>query len=101
MVYEGGFTAADLGWESDQAGRPFPVLKGARHLEEPGQPKLPVRELLLLVPAGLDVARAWIEPLGTHRQDFAGSLAAAPPLVRATGGEMVTTRIVAERGTGI
>ena len=76
VVFEGRFDPADLIWDQDARGDMIPVLPGTRPLGQPGLPQLPGQDLLLLVPAELTVADAWIEPLATHREKSPAPLAA-------------------------
>ncbi|PID80303.1 hypothetical protein CSB20_07825 [bacterium DOLZORAL124_64_63] len=54
------------GWEKATEGGHYLTAKGYRNLNEIGQPRLPFRELLLLIPSDRDVAEAWIEPLSVR-----------------------------------
>jgi hypothetical protein len=83
VIHEGAHRPADFTWQTTEDGGRYPVLAGARTLAEPGLPLLPSRDVLFLVPVGQEVARAWIEPLATHRE----ALSAALPLA----GEHVTS----------
>ncbi|MEN8005618.1 MAG: C25 family cysteine peptidase, partial [Candidatus Krumholzibacteriota bacterium] len=89
VIHEGGFRVEDLGWDADSQGVRFPVLDGTRSLTEPGLPQLPVRDLVLLVPADTKVDQLWIEPLETHRESLKNPTAVAPPHFSDTG-DMVT-----------
>jgi hypothetical protein len=86
VIHEGRFDAGDLVWQSDRNGASYPVLDDLRGIDDPGRPRLPMRTLLLLVPADARVQDAWIEPLETHRVDAAGPVAVAEPLFTDTGG---------------
>ncbi len=86
VVFEDTFSAADLTWAADKDGSGLYEADGLRLLAEPGQPRLPVRDLVLLVPADRDVARAWVEPLATHREKALAPLALGEPLANEQGG---------------
>ncbi len=85
VIYEGTFAAGDLSWDQDRAGAAYPVMTGLRGIDDPGRPRLPLRTLLLLVPADARVQDAWVEPLATHRVKTSGTVAIAEPLVTDTG----------------
>jgi hypothetical protein len=93
VVFEGGFDIADLTWQQDDAGAPYPVLGDLRAIDDPGRPRLPLRTLLLLVPADANVTDAWVEPLGTHRVKTTASLAVAPPLLTDGGVQVAQRRL--------
>ena len=77
VIHEGSHAAADFTWQTTAEGVAYPVFAGARTLAEPGLPLLPARDLLFLVPLGMDVERVWIEPLATHRESLKGALPVA------------------------
>ncbi|MBK7187935.1 MAG: hypothetical protein IPH86_04405 [bacterium] len=85
VIYEGTFAAGDLSWDQDRTGASFPVMAGLRGIDDPGRPRLPLRTLLLLVPADARVQDAWVEPLATHRVKTSGTMAIAEPLFTDTG----------------
>jgi hypothetical protein len=96
VIYEGAFNPAEMRWDADPLGVPFPVLDGTRPLGEPGLPQLPVRSLILLVPLGTEVANLWIEPLETHREPATQDLALAPPHVTDSGQVVTANRLKRE-----
>lgn len=85
VVYEGTFDAGALSWQRDREGAAYPILGDLRGIDDPGRPRLPLRNLLLLVPADAQVTDAWVEPLSTHRVESDGNLAVAGPLFTDTG----------------
>ena len=85
VVYEGTFDAGALSWQRDREGAAYPVLGELRGIDDPGRPRLPLRTLLLLVPADAQVLDAWVEPLSTHEVKSDGNLAVAEPLFTDTG----------------
>jgi hypothetical protein len=85
VVYEGSFDAGEMVWDQDANGGFFPVLPGTNPLQQPGQPQLPARQLMLLVPLDWDVSRAWVEPLQTHQEKTPGALGLAPALAVSDG----------------
>ena len=89
VIHEDGFDLRDLTWARDARGQAYPQLGTLRGIDDPGQPRLPMRTLLLLVPADAVVTDAWIEPVTTHLEKVDGSLAVCDPLVTDTG-EIVT-----------
>ncbi len=91
VIYEGGFAPDLWSWEYTPEGAIYPSLEGHRQLLEPGLPMVPVQDLVLLIPAGLDVAEAWVEPLSTRTEKFSDTPALSPPHITDTG-EMISTR---------
>ena len=87
VLHEGRLEPGQWSWQTF-GGLQQIVLAGARALDETGEPALPVRELLILVPVGTSLADVTVEPLATHREDAPGPLALAPPL-RTSGGTAV------------
>ena len=85
VIHEGVFPVSQLSWDQDARGGFQPLLPGTRLLDQPGLPQLVGQDLLLLVPADLEVADAWIEPLATHLEKSPGALADGQPLVTDTG----------------
>jgi len=90
VLYEGEFDSNQWSWETNNEGLTFPVLEGTVSLAQPGLPVLPVKNLLLLIPAGQQVAQAWVEPVSTRREKLSSMPALAPVHVT-DGGEMVST----------
>jgi hypothetical protein len=80
--------SVDLSWSVAADGAHAPVIDGGRPLGATGRPDLPVRDLMLLVPADLAVRDVVIEPLAVRREALPGRLAEAGPLVTSSG-EMV------------
>ena len=78
VVYEGNFDGRSLTWESRDDGTFLPLVTGARQLALPGEPDLPARDLLLLVPVDRAVVSVAIEPLAVHRESARGAIAVAP-----------------------
>jgi len=68
VIYEGSFQPKDLNWQTDAQGLVLPTFPGTRSLAQPGLPSVPVRELLLLVPTGMDVTSVQVEALATHAE---------------------------------
>ncbi len=85
VIHEGSFDAGRIVWQRDREGAAYPVLEELKGIDDPGRPRLPLRTLLLLVPADAQVQDAWIEPLATHRVKVDGALAVADPLFTDTG----------------
>lgn len=85
VIYEGQFDAGLLIWDQDAHGLYIPVLDGTQSLKQPGLPDLPVLDIQLLVPAGRQVLKAWVEPLATHTLKAPGELAVAADLVSSEG----------------
>lgn len=85
VILEGSFPISGLTWDQDAQGGFVPVLPGTQPLAQPGLPQLPGKDLLLLVPADLKVADAWIEPLATHQEKSPGTLGLGLPLVTSSG----------------
>ncbi len=98
VVYDGEFAPELWSWEITAAGKSYPVLEGTRSLAEPGQPIVPVQELMLLIPVGRQVAAAWVEPLATRMEDRSTVMAVAGPHI--TDGEvaLATARLEPENG---
>jgi Peptidase family C25/FG-GAP-like repeat/FlgD Ig-like domain len=90
VVFEGGFPVDQWSWVTTADGKTYPAIEGTRNLTEPGQPILPVQDLMLLIPAGRKVADAWVEPLATRTEKMPVSPALATPHIT-DGGEMVST----------
>jgi hypothetical protein len=97
VIHEGEFHSGNLRWEADPLGAVYPVLDGTRSLAEPGLPKLPVRDLVFLVPLETEVGNLWIEPLETHRESAKNGLALAAPHFTDSG-EMITTTRLTRQG---
>ncbi len=97
VIHEGTFGRDQFGWATAPGGNAYPVITGSRTLAEPGLPMLPVSEMLFLVPLGSDVARVWIEPLATHREQLSQPLPLAEGHA-ADSGELLMTRILADDG---
>ena len=76
-LYVGSLSADDLSWRQEADGTWTPLLTGARLLEEPGRPRLPMRSLLLVAPAGRAVGGVEIVALATRRVVAPGPLALA------------------------
>lgn len=91
--FGGSFAAADVEWQAGADGGISPRLAQTRPLQEAGKPALPVRDLRLLVPAGLDVGGVEIVPLATRRLAIPGELALAAPLVSSEGVEVREDRL--------
>lgn len=72
-------------WETAEDGGRYLAAEGFRTLNEPGLPRLPFQDLLLLIPADREVAEAWIEPLSVRREKGAPVPAAALPHVTDSG----------------
>jgi len=97
VIHEGEFHSGNLRWEADPLGAVYPVLDGTRSLAEPGLPKLPVRDLVFLVPPETEVGNLWIEPLETHRESANNGLALGAPHFTDSG-EMITTTRLTRQG---
>ncbi|MCP4293443.1 MAG: hypothetical protein GY780_16575 [bacterium] len=91
VIFESGFSADLVNWNEITTGVQYPEIEGLHSLSEPGQPLLPVQNLVLLIPAGRTVTSAWIEPLNTRSEKSSRSLALASAHVT-DGGELVYTR---------
>jgi len=98
VVHEDGFAVKDLTWERDRDGAAYPALPGLRGLDEPGSPRLPLRTLLLLVPADANIVDAWIEPLLTHSEPVPGELARGEVLFTDSGGKVSAKRLPDDGG---
>ncbi len=98
VLHEGRFQAGDLSWSSDATGNAYPVLGKLRGIDDPGQPRLPLQTLLLLIPVDAVVSDAWIEPLATHLEKVAGTLAVSEPLITDTGDLLTKTRLAPAAG---
>jgi hypothetical protein len=98
VVYEDRFDVRDLSWSRDAKGDAFPVFGQLRGIDDPGQPRLPLHTLLLLVPADAVVENAWIEPLATHLEKVDGALAVGEPLITDTGDILTKARLEAAGG---
>jgi hypothetical protein len=98
VVHEGYFQDQDLTWFADSEGNFQPGLPGATLLGQPGLPQLLGQDLLLLVPADLKVAEAWIEPIVTHKLDQPGPIKLGVPLATSTGELISTARMAPAEG---
>lgn len=93
-LYEERLDPASWSWQDTPEGLRVD-LAGARALDETGEPALPVRELLLLVPAGTAVGDLVVEPVASHTERVPGKLALAAPLVASDGGAATIDRFPA------
>jgi hypothetical protein len=98
VIFEGRYHPGDLTWDQDDQGGYIPVLPETGSLAQPGLSRLPALDLLLLVPAELTVAEAWVEPLATHTEPSPGPLAVAGPLVSSEGQVISQPRMSAGNG---
>lgn len=98
VLFEGTFDPADMTWQGDDVAGRHPALPDTRDLAQPGQPRLPVRELLLLVPLDQQVDEVWIEPLATHTQALQTPVALAGPHFTDAGEAIATATMTAVDG---
>lgn len=98
VIFEGSISPELWSFETSENGAVFPVLEGTRHLMEPGLPLVPVQDLVLLIPAGMQVADAWVEPLVTRTEKYSEVTALAPPHITDTGEMITTSRMQAVEG---
>ncbi len=98
VVFEGEFPAELWTWEYSEDGGVFPLIEGTSSLNEPGEPLLPVKDLLLLIPADRVVKSAWVEPLATRTEKLPSQIAFAEPNIT-DGGDIVSThRLTSKNG---
>ena len=98
VVYDGEFSPELWSWETTTDGISYPAYEGTRNLAEPGQPILPMQELMLLIPVGQQVAEAWVEPLTTRIENRSTVLAVAGPHLTDSGVALETSRLQPENG---
>jgi hypothetical protein len=88
VIYETTFASGELTWRPVPGGGVAAELSGARLAAVPGQPLLPARHLLLLVPSDRAVARVLIEPLATHKVIAPAAVAVAGDATTSEGGRL-------------
>ncbi len=98
VVYDGQFDADMWSWEAAKNGNTYPSVSGCRTLAEPGQPMVPMQNLMLLIPAGRQVAEAWVEPVSTRREKKSTFLPVAGPHITDTEVAVNIARLQPENG---
>lgn len=98
VIYEGNFQAKDLNWQTDAQGMVLPTFPGTRSLAQPGLPSVPVRELLLLVPTGMEVTSIQVEALATHTEKPLQTVPRALPHVSDDGTQISTATMKSSGG---
>jgi len=98
VVFESAISPDLWSWENSSDGHVFPVLEGSRSLAEPGLPVLPVQDLILLIPAGRQIADAWIEPLSTRSEKISSPQALGTPHITDSGEMVATSRMQSSNG---
>ena len=93
VVHEGRVDPGDVSWIQNPDGTYRVALADGRPLGVTDAADLPVRDLLLLVPADLPITDVVIEPVTTRREALPGPLAVAQPL-EASNGDLVPQRTV-------
>jgi len=91
VLYTGRLDAAQWSWQASGEAQRI-ELAGGRLLDETGEPALPVRELLILVPVGVSIVDVTIEPVATHTERVPGRLALAEPLQTSEGTKVAVDR---------
>jgi hypothetical protein len=84
VLHEGRLEPRQWSWQAMDGGQRI-ILADGRALDETDEPALPVRDLLILLPAGTTIAELTIEPLAAHTEDAPGPLALAAPLHTSEG----------------
>ena len=98
VVHDGHFSPDMWSWESNDDGEAYPVFEGTRNVAEPGQPIIPMQELMLLIPVGQQIAQAWVEPINTRVEKLSSFLPVAGPYITDEGESLNTTRLQPENG---
>ncbi len=98
MLHTGQLEASQWTWRATGDAQGIELV-GGRLLDETGEPALPVRELLILVPAGTSIVDITIEPVATHTVRVPGPLALAEPLQTSDGTEVAVDRFPTSAGS--
>ncbi len=98
VLFESEFLAHNWSLESMVDGSVYPVIEGTVSISEPGLPVLPVKNLLLLIPAGRQVSQAWVEPLSTRKEQLSAPQALSPLHITDGGETLATNRMSIENG---